>query len=98
MKFFCLLLYHFAFRRHWQILRHHLTKGDFSNIAVYFAFWLSINDGGESFFLTPTTGNLPLSEDGRIQSSVEHGSRIRCQEGPEGGAEEDRRLRGVDGG
>jgi hypothetical protein len=33
MKFFCLLLYHFAFRRHQQIFHHHQTKGDFFNIA-----------------------------------------------------------------
>ncbi len=33
MKFFCLLLYHFAFRRHQQIFCHCQTKGDFFNIA-----------------------------------------------------------------
>jgi hypothetical protein len=33
MKFFCLLLYLFAFRRHQQIFCHRQMKGDFSNIA-----------------------------------------------------------------
>jgi hypothetical protein len=33
MKFFCLLLYHFAFRRHQQIFCHHQTKGDFFSIS-----------------------------------------------------------------
>jgi hypothetical protein len=32
-KFFCLLLYHFAFRQHQQIFRHRQMKGDFFNIA-----------------------------------------------------------------
>jgi hypothetical protein len=33
MKFFCLLLCHFASRQYWQIFRHRETKGDISNIA-----------------------------------------------------------------
>ena len=33
MKFFCLLLYHFIFRRHWQIFCHHQMKGNLPNIA-----------------------------------------------------------------
>ncbi len=32
-KFFCLLLYHFTFRRHQRIFCHHQMKGDFFNIA-----------------------------------------------------------------
>jgi hypothetical protein len=33
MKFFCLLLYHFASRQHWQIFCHLQTIDDISNIA-----------------------------------------------------------------
>ncbi len=32
-KFFCLLLFCFTSRQHWQIFRHCQTKGDISNIA-----------------------------------------------------------------
>ncbi len=32
-QFFCLLLYHFVFRWHWQIFRHRQMKGNSPNIA-----------------------------------------------------------------
>jgi hypothetical protein len=38
-KFFCLLLYRFAFRRHQQIFRHCQMKGDFFNIAGTYLEW-----------------------------------------------------------
>jgi len=33
MKFFCLLLYSFIFRQHWQIFHHHQTKANLLNIT-----------------------------------------------------------------
>ncbi len=59
MKFFCLLLNHFTFRRHQQIFCHRQMKGDFFNIADTYVLFLLQPSRPMLSRPNPTSPSLP---------------------------------------